>query len=86
MEPRDVDGEMLWQIIWTVAWLHVATVLFTLSKWTGFLQVSWMVVFLPSLLYGALVLLIAASGTLLARHRPNRRHRVPAMAASSQQS
>jgi hypothetical protein len=86
MKPRDVHIEILWQLIGTAAWLHDATVMLTLSKWTGFLQVSWTVAFLPSLLYGALVLLIGASGTMLAWGKPISRRRVPVIASSSQRS
>jgi uncharacterized integral membrane protein len=55
-----------WYIIIPMAgWLHLITVVFTLSKWSGLLHVSWIVVFLPSLLYGALLLLIVGSCAIL---------------------
>jgi hypothetical protein len=87
MKPRDIiHSEILWQIIATAAWLHLATGVFTLSKWTGFLQVSWIAVFSPSLLYGALVLLIGASYTVARHRRRSSGHRVPVMAATGQRS
>jgi hypothetical protein len=47
-----------------IGWLHLTTVLLTLSKWAGLFHATWAVVFLPSLLYGALVLLIVGIGTV----------------------
>jgi len=40
-------------------WLHLVTVFLALGKWAGIVHSSWWVVFLPSLLYGALVVLLA---------------------------
>jgi hypothetical protein len=86
MKPRDAHVEILWQIIGTAAWLHLATVVFTLSKWTEFLQASWIVVFLPSLLYGVLALLIGASCIVFTLGKAVSRRKVPVMASSSQRS
>jgi hypothetical protein len=86
MKLRDVHIEILWRLIGTAAWLHVATVVFMLSKWTGLLHVTWTVVFLPSLLYGTLVLLIVGGSTILALSKPISRRKVPVMASSSPRS
>ena len=76
---------ILWHIIRMAAWLHLVTVVFTLSKWTALLSVTWTVVFLPSLFYGALILLMVGGCTIFALGRrlssPSRRT-VSVMASS----
>jgi hypothetical protein len=79
MKRRDIE-----QIIRMAAWLHLVTVVFLISKWTGFLHVSWIMVFLPSLLYGTFIIVVVGGCTIL--NNPVSRHRVSAMASSSQRS
>lgn len=87
MKQREVEHvRTLWHLIRMAAWLHLVTVVFTVSKWTGLLHLTWSVAFLPSLLYGALVLLIVGGCTTLALGRrissPSRSS-APVMASSN---
>lgn len=50
---------ILWHVTHMGGWLHLGTGLLTLCKWADIVHSSWLVVFLPSLLYGALVVLLA---------------------------
>ena len=74
---KTLGVERPWDVIvWDVAhiggWLHLVTVFFTLCKWTGILDLRWGVVFLPSLFYGTLVVLLGiGSSTIFALSRWN---------------
>jgi hypothetical protein len=76
MKPRDIT-----QLIRIGAWLHLVTVVLIFSKWAGFLPVTWIMVFLPSLLYGTLILIVGG-WTLLGQGHPMSRRRLPVMASS----
>jgi hypothetical protein len=81
MKPRDIA-----QIIRIGAWLHLVTVVFILSKWAGLLPMTWIMVFLPSLLYGTFTLFLAGGYIIFVLGNPAIRHRVPTMASSNPRS
>ena len=53
---------ILWHISYMGGWLHLLTVLLAMCKWMGLIHVTWVVVFVPSLLYGVLLILLAVGG------------------------
>jgi hypothetical protein len=57
--------KLSWHITHMGGWLHIVTAVLALANITGFLSLHWLLVFAPSLLYGAMMWLIFMAGHLL---------------------